>query len=304
MTDQNGTPDARQTTKLARKWVMKMSLFLVLLIGFGIYGLYDATIAYPKRGEESASWHLHQYLDKADDANSLTADLGLPAGVSAEAHMQDLESRMSELSQSAAGTSAKARDDLALIAKHDWLKSLSVLGRLSDERVARDIGDNPRETLAALTQKWSTANQPKPLASYDIPVQWLFTFIGFAGGLWMLIHVIRVASRKYSWEPSALRLGVPGGHSVVPDDVEVFDRRKWDKFLVYLKIKSQHPQLGGKEIKLDLYQYEPLESWYLAMHRAARPEDFAEEDAQKAAELAGAQADAADSQEAEGASAS
>lgn len=79
-----------------------------------------------------------------------------------------------------------------------------------------------------------------------------------------------------------MRLGVPGGASVVPADVEVFDRRKWDKFLVFLKIKPEHPQLGGKEVKLDLYQYEPLEAWYLEMHRSARPEDFAEEDAEKA----------------------
>jgi len=40
--------------------------------------------------------------------------------------------------------------------------------------------------------------------------------------------------------------------------------------------------MGGKEIKLDLYQYEPLEAWYEQMHRAARPEDFAEDDAEQA----------------------
>lgn len=286
MTDQTGANETVQTTRLARRWVMKMTLFVVLLIGFGIYGLYDATIAYPKRGESSASWHLHQYLSKADEASSLTGELGIPSGTTARVHMEDLESRLPELSQSAAGTTTRARDDLALVAKHAWLKSLAVLGRLSDERVAADLGERPRETLAALTQRWTTANQPKPLASYDIPVQWLFTVIGFGGGLWMLVHVLRVASRKYTWDAAALRLGVPGGNSVTADDVEVFDRRKWDKFLVFLKIKPQHPQLGGREIKLDLYQYEPLEAWYLAMHRAARPEDFAEEDAQRAAEQA------------------
>ena len=294
MTDQQDTQAARQTTKLARKWVTKMTIFLVLLVGFGFYGLYDATIAYPKRGEASASWHLHQYLTKSNEANSLTGELGIPAGMTAADNMKDLESRLNELSQSAAGTTPRSRDDAAQLAKYAWLKSLAVLGRLSNERVASDLGDRPRETLAALEQIWTTTSQPKPLASYDIPVQWLFTFLGFGGGLWMLIHIIAVASKKYTWEPASMRLSVPGGASVVPGDVEVFDRRKWDKFLVYLKIKSDHPQLGGKEIKLDLYQYEPLESWYLEMHRAARPEDFAEEDARlKEAE----QAESAESEE-------
>lgn len=283
MTDQPPPTDAKQTTKLARKWVMKMALFLVLLIGFGIYGLYDATIAYPKRGESSASWHLHQYLTEADEANSLTVDLGIPAGTTAAEHMSDLEGRLDELARSAESTSPRARDDAeALIAKYAWLKSLAVMGRLSNERVQADIGVQPRETLAALKTRWETTEQPKALASYDIPVQWFFTFVGFGGGLWMLLHVIAVASKKYTWEPASMRLGVPGGASVVPADVEVFDRRKWDKFLVFLKIKPEHPQLGGKEVKLDLYQYEPLEAWYLEMHRSARPEDFAEEDAEKA----------------------
>ncbi len=304
MTDQQDTQAAGQTTKLARKWVMKMTVFMVLLVGFGLYGLYDATIAYPKRGEASASWHLHQYLSKSNEASSLTGELGIPAGMTASEHMKDLESRLSELSQSAAGTSSRSRDDAALLAKHAWLKSLAVLGRLSNERVANDLGQRPRDTLAALDQIWTTTSQPKPLASYDIPVQWLFTILGFGGGLWMLIHIVAVASKKYTWEPASLRLGVPGGASVEPGDIEVFDRRKWDKFLVFLKVKPEHPQLGGKEIKLDLYQYEPLEAWYLEMHRAARPEDFAEEDAQRFEAEQAEQAESAESEEENSTSAS
>jgi len=304
MTDQTPEAQNKETTKLARKWVMKMALFLVLLFGFGLYGLYDATIAYPKRGEDSASWHLHQYLAKSDEANSLTGDLGIPAGTDAAEHMNELEGRLADLTQSAGGSTVKARDDAALIARYAWLKSLAVMGRLSNERVASDLGTNPREKFTQLNQKWTSAEQPKPLASYDIPVQWLFTIIGFGGGLWMLLHIIAVASKKYTWEPAALRLGVPGGASVIPADVEVFDRRKWDKFLVFLKIKPEHPQLGGKEIKLDLYQYEPLEAWYEQMHRAARPEDFAEDDAALAAEAQPQQSETPDSEEDTGTTAS
>ena len=283
MTDQTPETTGKQTTKLARKWVMKMALFLCLLFGFGLYGLYDATIAYPNRGERSASWHLHQYLSKSIEANSPTDNLGVPAGTTAKEHLADLEGRLNELTQSAGGTSIRARDDAALLAKYAWLKSLEVVGRLSNERITSDLA-TPRDKFLELDQEWKSASQPKPLASYDIPVQWLFTIIGFGGGLWMLIHVLAVASKKYTWEPDTMRLGVPGGSSVVPADVEVFDRRKWDKFLVFLKIKPEHPQLGGKEIKLDLYQYEPLEAWYVQMHRAARPEDFTEEDERLAGE--------------------
>lgn len=282
MSETPAQPAPATTSKVSRRWSMKMALFLVLLVGFGFYGLYDATIAYPDRGERSASWHLHQYLTKSDEANSLTITLGIPEGQSASEHLRDLEGRLDELAQSAAGSTVKARDDAALLAKHAWLKSLAVLGRLSSERVEKDLGVSPRETLANLNQEWTGGNQPKPLASYDIPVQWLFTVIGLGGGLWMLLHVLRVASRKYTFDPATLTLGLPGGATIVPADVEVFDRRKWDKFLVFLRVRSDHPRLGGREIKLDLYQYEPLEAWYLEMHRAARPEDFAEEDAEKA----------------------
>lgn len=74
-----------------------------------------------------------------------------------------------------------------------------------------------------------------------------------------------------------MTLTLPGGESITPDDVAEFDKRKWDKFLFFFKIKPDHATLGGREIKLDLYQYVPLEDWAVAMHRHARPEDYADE---------------------------
>ncbi|RNC82564.1 MAG: hypothetical protein ED559_12535 [Phycisphaera sp.] len=279
MSEDSTQQTAAHTTSLARKWVIKMAVFLVVLIGFGIYGLYDAIIAYPNRGEASASWHLHQYLLKANEARLLESDLGVPDGMTASEHKADLEERLNDLTQTAAGNSFRAREAAADIARYHWLNSLGVLGRLTEERVVSDISDRPNDKLAELDAEWSnTTEQPKPLASYDIPVQWAFVVVGLGGGGLLLLHMMRTASRKYTWDPSEMRLGLPGGVSIVPDDVEVFDRRKWDKFLVFLKIKSEHPQLGGKEVKLDLYQYEPLEEWYLAMHRHARPEDLIDED--------------------------
>lgn len=279
MSEEPTQPIDTQSTHLARKWIVKMAIFLVVLVGFGIYGLYDATIAYPKRGEASASWHLHQYLLKADEARLLQSDLGVPEGMTAKEHKADLESKLNELTQASAGNSFRAKEAAADIARYQWLNSLSVLGRLSADRIEADLGTRPNDTLAELKATWGNAtDQPKPLASYDIPVQWAFVVVGLGGGLIMVLHIMRTASRKYTWNASEMRLGLPGGASVVPADVEVFDRRKWDKFLVFLKIKAEHPQLGGREVKLDLYQYEPLEDWYLQMHRTSRPEDFEDED--------------------------
>ena len=38
------------TTRLNKPWLLKTLISAVVLIGFGIYGLYDATVAYPNRG--------------------------------------------------------------------------------------------------------------------------------------------------------------------------------------------------------------------------------------------------------------
>ena len=285
-TAQETKPNETLETNLARRWVIKMVVFLIVSVGFGLYGLYDATIAYPSRGEKSASWHLYTYLDRADKARILENDLTVPDGMTAAEQYDEIESRLGDLTTTAEGTSLRAMADAAEIARYHWLGSLGVLGDLTNERVAADLSGRPRDTLATLKQRWESSDRPKPLASYDIPVQWLFTFIGLGGGAFMLIHMIRVASKKYTWNPEELRLGLPGGASLVPSDVEVFDRRKWDKFIIFLKVNADHKELGGREIKLDLYQYQPLEDWYVEMHKHARPEDFEEDEAEDQAEEA------------------
>jgi hypothetical protein len=298
MSDTSTEPKATGTleTNLARKWVIKMAVFLVVSIGFGIYGLYDATIAYPNRGEKSASWHLYTYLAQADVALILENDLTVPEGLTAAEQYEEFENQLGDLTQSAEGTSLRAKADAAKVARYYWLGSLGVLGELTNERVAEDLSGKPRDTLLELHAKWQNADRPKPLASYDIPVQWLFTFIGLGGGAIMLIHMARIASKKYTWNAEELRLGLPGGASLVPADIEVFDRRKWDKFMIFLKVNAEHKELGGKEIKLDLYQYQPLEEWYTEMHKHARPEDFEDDNADESDNADKQEADA-DSQE-------
>ena len=299
MSDSSTQTEAAGTlqTNLARKWVIKMAVFLFVSIGFGLYGLYDATIAYPNRGEKSASWHLYTYLALADEALILENDLTVPEGMTAADQYDQIESRLADLTQSSEGSSLRAKADLSQIARYNWLGSLGVLGDLTNERVASDLSGDLRAKLAELDTEWKNADRPKPLASYDIPVQWLFTFIGFALGGIMLVHAARVASKKYTWNPDELRLGLPGGASLIPADVEVFDRRKWDKFIIFLKVNADHKELGGREIKLDLYQYEPLEDWYTQMHTHARPEDFDDEDEAAEDDSPAEQGDESESQE-------
>lgn len=266
------------TTRLSGRWIRKLGLFLIVLVGFGTWGLYDALVVYPNRGERDASYRLYKYLDAANEAHGFALPLGAPQGVGVRSHRDDLSSRAEELRRAAGGTGANAEDAAEQLAMLEWFDALNRLGRLSDERVQQDLDSSPpADRLRELSAEWSQTDAPNPLSFYDIPVQWLFVIVGYGGGLWLAVHMIRVASKKYRWDPANLRLTLPGGESIAPDDVAEFDKRKWDKFLFFFKIKPDHPQLGGREIKLDLYQYVPLEEWAVAMHRHARPEDYSDE---------------------------
>ena len=284
MTETNDTPATTpqtgelQKTKLSKRWIRKFAIFLVVCIGFGFYGLYDATIAYPKRGENDASYRLFKYLEAADEAHRFALSVGVPEGQTPQEHLAELEAQQAELNERAGGEGGTARDARAELAKLEWLDALAKVWQLTPERVEADLDREPSEILAELKTTWDAKEQPKPLSWFDIPVQWLFTVVGFGLGIWLAIHMVRVASKSYTWNPGELRLGLPGGHSIVPADVAEFDKRKWDKFLFFFKIKPDHPELGGRELKLDLYQYSPLEDWCVEMHKHARPEDYADED--------------------------
>ena len=63
-----------QTTTLGRNWLIKTLLFLVLLLGFGCWGLVDAVYFYPRRGEMDAARRLKDHLAAADAAGMLTSN--------------------------------------------------------------------------------------------------------------------------------------------------------------------------------------------------------------------------------------
>ncbi|MCU0688564.1 MAG: hypothetical protein MUE97_02320, partial [Phycisphaerales bacterium] len=103
-------------------------------------------------------------------------------------------------------------------------------------------------------------------AGWDIPFQWFITVVGFLGAIWVLFNIARTKAKVYRWDPATSRLTLPSGTSLVPADITEFDKRKWHKFFVTLVTTR------GDRHELDLYKYEPLEEWILAMEDIRFPE--------------------------------
>ncbi len=251
-----------ERSNLRRPWLVKMGIFFIVLVLFGLYSLYDATVAYPARGRRVAEYREWEYLQAVRDADAslLNASVKDPAGELA---------RVNAIEDAQIG----ARD----LALRNWLRALSVISSLRPEATTYASSVVAEDRLAQLQREWTSGSAgkkdaPKPLAAYDIAIQWLFLFIGFGFALYLVVLFVRVRARVFTWEAGARRLGMPGGVSVTPEDLEDVDKRKWDKYLVFLKIKAAHPKLGGREVRLDLYRHGKLEEWVLEMERAAFPD--------------------------------
>jgi hypothetical protein len=247
------------TTSLNRPWLAKMLIFFAVALGLGLWGLYDAMINYPQRGLRHASYLQYQYLDAANAAHLLDRkSVSVPDPVAELQRLDTLEP-----------TRATPLDPL----RRDWLHALRVVGALD---AAHTAIDDPDARYKQLKAEWITGtgakSAPKPLSNYDIIVQWLIAAAGLGVALWILGLFLAVARHRYTWDEATQTLTLPGGHTLTPRDIGDFDKRKWDKFLIFLKINPTHATLGGREIKLDLYRYTPLESWVLAMERTAFPE--------------------------------
>ncbi len=256
MTD---SPATIQKTSVNRGWMTKMVIIALFMFGFGLWGLYDATKAYPERGERAASFFQHEYLsllDSRGDGSLLT-----------KSSIADPEAEYEMVRDRRASGTMTQEDQPKLL----WLEQLKLIGRLKPEYTTLT---DARKTLDDLKARWSTnqSSSPQELSWYDIPAQWLITALGVGVGVYLLGLIAVVRGTRYGWEAEAQRLHLPSGATLVPADIEVFDKRRWDKFLIYLKIKPGHPQLGGREIVLDLLRFSPLEEWILAMERTAFPE--------------------------------
>lgn len=246
-----------QQTRLSRRWLVKIAIFLVASTGLGLWGLYDATLAYPARGRAHAEYMEYQYLMAMGQAGMPVIPI-----VDAEKALEDLRNRQAELERQRAEAEAQGQElqmmrSAAGLVMLQWLESLKVVGDLNNERVAIA---NPRERFTELNAKWQAKDQPKPLSGFDLPMQWGFVFLGFGLAAYLLLLVARVGSKKYRFDPETLTLTYPDGAKVAPGDIEDIDKRKWDKFIVQVKA-------DGKWRKMDLLRYDPLEAWFLEMEK-------------------------------------
>ena len=267
------TEPATQRSSLSRRWTIKMSVIALLLIGFGLWGLYDAMIRYPARGSEAAENIEYQYLQQlADDHREYSYDESVkdPAG------------RLAKLE---AGPESSAKADTLL---KQWLEQLQIIGHLDYNTATKiprtdfradDKGNHVQVTsfsqrLSELRTAWTSGagRSAPPLSRHDIHMQWVIVVAGVGFGGYLLLLMLAARSRVYTWDAASQKLTVPGGAALLPADIAEFDKRKWHRLFITLKVKSSHPQLGGKDVEIDLLRYEPVEEWVLAMERTAFPE--------------------------------
>jgi hypothetical protein len=263
--------DGIRTAPLGTRWVRKMAIIIVVLLAFGSWGLYDAVSVYPARGERYARWAELQYLDAAQRANGedfgiFERDTSVPNPGEEYERLNEPERKRTNLADSSNTTSTRHLRASMQMARLNWLEGLKRIGQLKPERTTFE---NPRERLDALRQEVGATASPKPLAGYDIPSQWAIMGVCWGIALVMMVHFVRVASKKYRWDPTLKALTIPGGGTIVPDDLAEVDKRKWDKFIVFLRIKEGRQPLGGQEVRVDLYQHAELEGWVLAMEEEA-----------------------------------
>lgn len=280
------------TTKLGRNWLIKTLLFVVLLLGFGCWGLIDATYFYPRRGEMDAARKLKDHLAAADAAGMLSPSqlkLTDPKAALAQLKAKEADTATQAKSDTPDGRAARFRQT-----QHLWLDSLARMWALKPEPrlVDSDKGPPPRkhyydmregqgysvgadgvksplppaDLLKRLVSAAATSNQVTPLSGFDMLFQWVFVVIGFGGGLWMLATLVKAAAKKYRWNPAEQRLTMPDGKAVVPSDIRELDKRLWHKFFCTMNLND------GAAYRLDLLRYQPLEDWVLTMEKTAFPD--------------------------------
>ncbi len=253
------------------KWTIKLGIIAFFVIGFGGLGLYDAIIKYPERGQRYADWAKWQYLEAAKTAGSeqfgIFREASVDNPVEEYERLDDPQKRESDLRDAANQSSPSHLRATMRNTRYDWLKALNTIGKLTPENT---VIDDPEAELASSKARWtSSTSNPKPLKGYDIPSQWGIMVVCWGVGAWMLLHMFRVIGQKFSWDADSMTITIPGPVSVNPNQLEEVDKRKWDKFIVFLKLNDTHPTHAGKELKVDTYQHALVEDWVLAMEAAS-----------------------------------
>lgn len=258
-------------TTLNRTWLIKMAIFFAFLAGLGVWGYYDATVKWPQRGVRHAEWSQWQYLSIAVNIGQASRS-SVPDPVEEFTRLSE-PTKLAQIQASESSTAGSNEMDRLELTRYRWLKSLSRVGRLDPQYT---LMDDPRDIFRDLDDKWKSSSSPKPLAAYDIMMQWVIAFSGFAGAAFMIALFANVARQRYTFDYDALTLTLPDGTTIKPTDIDVFDKRKWHRFIVFLKLTQSHDKLGGKELRLDLLRYSPLETWVKQMFKEAHPDEYRE----------------------------
>ena len=256
------------------RWTFKLGIIAIIVFAVGVWGYADATVVYPNRGRKFADWAKWQYLDQAKKADR--EDFGVFLRDSSVSDPKQELARLSATDRNAqniqdAGNPSSSRNLRAsmMLSRKQWLEALDVVGMLDAEHTNID---SPQREFDELSQKWSSAaSNPKPLSNFDLIVQWMIMAVCFTVTFFMVLHMLRIRAKRYAWDPESMQLTLPSGATITPDDLEEVDKRKWDKFIVFLKIKGAHPDLGGQEVSVDTYQHQRVEDWILAMEEKAFP---------------------------------
>lgn len=252
-----------------RSWWVKQLIVALVMLGFGVWGLADALVIYPKRGFAAARFLEWQYLQKLQESGRLS-----------RASVDSPRETLTELARRSSGGVALSDWEMA---QRSWLEALKNTGGLVPERtriprdIAGEVVTSASERIEALKTEWTTAaggqaKAPQPLTFYDIPVQWLFVSIGFPTGIYLLWLIAKVFRQKYQWDPANKILHLPDGSTLGLADIADFDKRKWHKYLIYLQIKPGSSPHAGKEVMIDLLRHRLIEDWVLEMERILFPD--------------------------------
>lgn len=275
----NESDPVATTTTINRGWMIKIVVFMVAMFGLGVWGLVDALIVFPNRGREHADYAEWKYLEASEKAGTiLQAPVKEP-----DKELDRLRGQEKSLREEARAAEARGGVSRAQVELHglEWLTSLSRVGLAKPERT--NFTD-PKARLGELAQSQASKTPPKPLAAYDIPLQWVFVVGGLGMGIYLATLLVRVRGTSYKWSPGTMALTLPDGRTFTPDQVKEVDKRKWDKFFVFLK-----PKDGSAEVKLDLLRYKHLEEWVLEFEKKTEGyEPPVEEPAESASPVEGA----------------
>ena len=262
-----------QHAKLSPRYWIKQVIIIVVVAALGCWGFYDGFMLYPKQAVRFAQWAEWEYLDflRNPPAGAVGANLGV-------ASIPNPEDTFDRLGNPGYNRNPESVDDV----RGNWLDALAIVDHLDAQyteypRKNEDEGvvGTAFERHGQLQEIWGNidrANAPKRRSRFDIMAQYPIFLVGFGLALYFTYGLIRAVATRYSWDPQAKRITLPGGIEVTPDQIEEFDKSQWHKFYVLLHLSESHPTHPGKTVKVDLYRHQPVEDWILEMERERFPE--------------------------------